>query len=71
MRSAEPARRARRAGRMRRVAAALVALTLALVAAACGGSSTSGSGVRSKKDLSIVVLGDSVAVGEGIAYGYT
>jgi lysophospholipase L1-like esterase len=56
---------------MRRVAAHSVALTLAVVAAACGGSSTSASGVRSKKDLSIVVLGDSVAAGEGIAYGYT
>lgn len=51
--------------------AALVAV-LAIVAAACGGGSGGGGhGSNGSKHTSIVVLGDSVAAGEGIAYGYT
>ena len=43
-------------------------LAVALVAAACGSSSSSSG---SSGQLSIVSIGDSIASGEGIAYGYT
>jgi lysophospholipase L1-like esterase len=46
------------------------ALAIVLTAAACGGSSSSTSS-GSTRQLSIVSIGDSVASGEGIAYGYT
>jgi hypothetical protein len=44
-------------------------MALVLAAAACGGSGGSGSGASGQ--LSIVSIGDSIASGEGIAYGYT
>jgi lysophospholipase L1-like esterase len=45
-------------------------LALGLVAAACSGSGSSSSSTSSHQ-LSIVSIGDSLASGEGIAYGYT
>jgi lysophospholipase L1-like esterase len=65
---AAPSAPSRSAERATRVTATAVALTLALVAAACGGSENHAT---PRHRLSIVVLGDSVAAGEGIAYGYT
>jgi hypothetical protein len=49
------------------------ALALVVAAAACGSSSsgTGGGSNGSGHQLSIVSLGDSIASGEGIAYGYT
>jgi lysophospholipase L1-like esterase len=64
---------------MRRTVIVLIA-ALALVATACSDSddSSSGSGPAAAEEdvaagdkLSIVVIGDSVAAGEGIAYGFT
>lgn len=50
----------------------IVALALVALAAGCGGASGSGSGGSGTGgQLSIVSLGDSIAAGEGIAYGYT
>jgi hypothetical protein len=46
------------------------ALALVVAAAACGGSSSTSSG-GSGRQLSIVSIGDSIASGEGIAYGYS
>ncbi|SRR5579884_591301 len=54
---------------MRRIAA--IAAVVGVVAAACGGSGGGTHRSSPAKRTSIVVLGDSVAAGEGIAYGYT
>ncbi|HWC37695.1 MAG TPA: hypothetical protein VG476_04150 [Acidimicrobiales bacterium] len=53
---------------MRRGRWAIGALALTLTAAACGSSSSTSS---PNHQLSIVSIGDSIASGEGIAYGYT
>src|SRR5581483_9301795 len=53
---------------MRRIAA--IAAVVGVVAAACGGSGGGTHRSSPAKRTSIVVLGDSVAAGEGIAYGY-
>jgi GDSL-like Lipase/Acylhydrolase family len=58
------------ASRDRRWRLAACTMALAVAAAACGGSSSS-SGTASGSQLSIVSIGDSLASGEGIAYGYT
>ncbi|HEY1635836.1 MAG TPA: SGNH/GDSL hydrolase family protein [Acidimicrobiales bacterium] len=50
-----------------RLAGGALALALVMAAAACGSSSSAGS----SHQLSIVSIGDSIASGEGIAYGYT
>jgi len=59
---------------MPKVKTALAAFLVALLAAACGGGGGSDAppqlGAAPPK-LSVVVLGDSIASGEGINYGYT
>ncbi len=47
----------------------LAMILVALLATACGGGSDSAP--KTATPLSIVVLGDSIAAGEGINYGYT
>ncbi len=48
-----------------------VMILAALLVAACGGGSDAPSGLDARPPLSLVVLGDSIASGEGIDYGYT
>lgn len=54
-------------------AAVALALTVPLLLAACGGSGTRAGGgdTETAAPSSIIVLGDSIASGEGINYGYT
>jgi hypothetical protein len=54
---------------IRRWRPAIGVLALVVTAAACGGASSSSS--TPSHQLSIVSIGDSLASGEGIAYGYT
>jgi lysophospholipase L1-like esterase len=44
---------------------------MVLLAAACGGGSDSPSSTDTASPISVVVIGDSIASGEGINYGYT
>jgi lysophospholipase L1-like esterase len=44
---------------------------LVLLATACGGGSDAPSSTDAAAPISVVVLGDSIAAGEGINYGYT
>ena len=44
---------------------------IVLLATACGGGSDAPSSTDAAAPLSVVVLGDSIAAGEGINYGYT
>jgi hypothetical protein len=46
-------------------------MAFVVAVAACGSSSSGGGSAGSGHQLSIVSLGDSIASGEGIAYGYT
>ena len=49
----------------------LVMIAGVLLATACGGGSDSTQSSEGAQPLSVVVLGDSIASGEGINYGYT
>ena len=49
----------------------LVIVLTALLVAACGGGSDAPPELGARSALSVVVLGDSIASGEGINYGYT
>jgi lysophospholipase L1-like esterase len=44
---------------------------IVLLATACGGGSNAPSSTDAAAPISVVVLGDSIAAGEGINYGYT
>ena len=50
--------------------AAITVILVALIAAACGGGSDSAPEIAAPAPLRVVVLGDSIASGEGINYGY-
>jgi hypothetical protein len=58
---------------MREAGTLLAAAVVALLVAACGGGSDAppDAAVATPPPLSIVVIGDSIAAGEGIDYGYT
>ena len=46
-------------------------VSLVFLASSCGGGSDSSSDAGAQAPLSVVVIGDSIAAGEGINYGYT
>ena len=54
-----------------RLAKKVLMLLAAAAVGGCGGDGSGSGGVDASAPLSIVVLGDSIASGEGINYGYT
>lgn len=56
---------------MRRFGTTLIAIIAAMLAVACGGDDSRSPEPGNPTPLSIVVIGDSIASGEGLNYGYS